>query len=61
MAGQSLHVGISEHQFSICIDRAQECGFEGVITRFAANAELVQRYRDVFEVVPLRALYSYHL
>ena len=57
---QQKYLGVGGHLFSICIDKAQEYGFDGVITGFAANAELLKHYCDVFGAVPLRALHPYH-
>ena len=52
--------GVGGHLFSICVDKAIEYGFEGVITGFAANEKLLEHYCSVFGAVPLRALHPYH-
>ncbi len=57
---QPKYLGVGGHLFAICIDKAIEYGFDGVITGFAANAELLQHYCDVFGAVPLKILHPYH-
>ncbi len=52
--------GVGGHLFAICVDKAIEYGFEGVITGFAANEKLLKHYCSVFGAVPLKALHPYH-
>lgn len=57
---QPKYLGVGGHLFSICIDKLQEYGFDGVITGFAANEKLLDHYCDVFDAVALKALHPYH-
>lgn len=56
---QPKYLGVGGHLFSICIDKAQEYGFDGVIMGFAVNAKHLQHYCDVFDAMPLRILHPY--
>lgn len=57
---QPRYSGTGGHLFAICVDKAIEYGFDGVITGFAANEKLLDHYCLVFNAVPLRALHPYH-
>ena len=57
---QVKYLGVGGHLFSIGIDKAIEYGFDGVVTGFAADEELLKHYCNVFGAFPLRALHPFH-
>ncbi len=60
IVSEPKYQGVGGHLFAIAIDKSFEYGFDGVVTGFAANADLLMHYVDVFEAFPLRALHPYH-
>ena len=60
LVGQPKYVSTGGHLFSICIDKAQEYGFDSVVTGFAASAKPLQHWCDVFGAFSPAGLHSYH-
>lgn len=54
------YLGVGGHLFAIGIDKAEEFGYDGVITGFAADEKLLQHYIATFGAFPLRALHPFH-
>lgn len=55
------YLGVGGHLFAIAIDKSIEYGYDGVVTGFAANEELLQHYCKAFNAFPLRALHPYQI
>lgn len=54
------YLGVGGHLFAIGIDKAVEYGYDGVVTGFAADEDLLQHYCEVFGAFPLRTLHQFH-
>lgn len=54
------YLGVGGHLFAIAIDKSLEYGFEGVVTGYAANENLLHHYCTQFDAIPLRILHEFH-
>jgi len=57
--GSQKYVGVGGHLFAIAADKSIEWGYEGAVHGFAANAELLKHYMDVFHAEYLGMLHQY--
>lgn len=55
------YVGVGGHLFAIAAQRSEEAGYEGAMTGFAANQELVEHYIECFNAEHIAALHPYQI
>ncbi len=53
--------GVGGHLFAIAAQRSFEYGYECVISGFAANADLMKHYIEVFDAEPICMLHEYQI
>lgn len=58
--GEQKYVGVGGHLFAIAVDKAMQCGYEGLVYGFAANKQLLKHYIDVFGAEYIGILHDYH-
>ncbi|MCM1098241.1 MAG: hypothetical protein NC427_09255 [Ruminococcus flavefaciens] len=57
--GSQKYVGVGGHLFAIAADKSIEWGYEGAVHGFAANADLLRHYINVFHAEYLGMLHQY--
>lgn len=55
------YMGVGGHLFAIASQWSLESGYDGVITGFAANENLLSHYQKAFGAIKLGILHQYHL
>ena len=53
--------GIGGHLFAIAVNKSIEYGYDGAVSGFAANADLMNYYVKEFNALPIGALHPYHI
>lgn len=54
------YYGVGGHLFAIASKKSKDYGFQGSLTGFAANNDLLKHYVDFFGAEPLGILHPYH-
>lgn len=55
------YLGVGRHLFAIAAQRSDELGYDGFITGFAANMELVVHYKKAFDAEHIGMLHPYQI
>lgn len=61
IASNPKYGGVGGHLFAIAAQKSVDYGFDGAITGFAANIDLVNHYKEMFHAVHLGLLHPYHI
>ncbi len=59
--GTQRYEGVGGHLFAIAVDKSMQWGYDGDVFGFAANAQLVEHYVNVFGAYHIGILHEYQI